>query len=167
MSDIKNYQLTGLAKWASILKPKKTFDGDGEEYSIDVAITAKDEKALREMGMSAKTKVKVDADTGLNYLTFRRPTVAKSGAEMLPLVVVGRNLEPVTDLIGNGSEVAVKLSLIPYDNKFGKGAKIYLNAVQVIQHVSYESKATAGGFAKLDEDTSGGFAAVQSDEDII
>lgn len=159
-NEIKSVFLQGKAMWAQVLEARPNFDGE-PEYSLDLALTDKQIAALHKAGMSKKRKVK-EVD-GTNYVTFRRPVKAKSGKDLLPLIVIGRDKAPFGELIGNGSEVKVKLDLIPYSGKFGSGVITRLAAVQVIEHVPYAKKnSQLDGFDQLDEAVEG-FEEVDSD----
>jgi hypothetical protein len=156
MSDIKSVLLEGKCRWASVQSPKDNFAGDGQEFSIDIECDAQTLADLQEQGLSSKKKLK-ETDDGRTFLTFKRPTMSKQGKELSPVAVVGPDLMPVSELIGNESLVKVKVDLIPYSNKFGTGHVARLVAVQVLDLVAYSAQSS----------TLEGFTAVGDDEGLI
>lgn len=156
MNDITSIFLEGKVKWAKVLKPSPKFDSEDLEYTLDVEVSdATLEELYTTHQMSRRSLAKEDPDTGEKYVTFRRPAKSKAGNELGGPLVVGKNLEPLTDMIGNGSKCKVKLDLIPYSNKFGSGNSVRLNAVQVLEHVHYEpTTSRLDGFEASEADAS-------------
>lgn len=160
MSDITSVFLEGKCRWAVVQSPKDNFAGDGQEFSIDIECTEEQLTKLQAKGLSKKRKLK-ESDDGRTFLTFKRPTHSRQGKELLPLAVVGPDLMPMSELVGNESHVKIKVDLIPYNNKFGTGCVARLAAVQVLELVEFAKKSSGGGV--LD-----GFTSVGgSDEELI
>ncbi len=78
--------------------------------------------------------------------------MTKDGKEVPALSVVGRDKLPIEGSVGNGSEVIVVLELNGYDNEFGKGTSFRIGAIQVIDHVIFEStNPHMDSFEQLDD----------------
>ena len=66
--------------------------------------------------------------------------------------VIGRDKLPVTQAVGNGSEVIAVIELNNWDNEYGKGVSFRIGAIQVIEHVRYESgNPHLDAFEQLDD----------------
>ena len=175
-------QLTpvGEAKWAHVHTPKAAFTDKightkGEpKYAIEVYFGADDPAwktwaaqvmaKLRELPdhidkktgetLKKQTPIKRELDqddkpTGRFYVTF------KTGEKFKPGVFDAFG-NPTNSLIGNGSKVRVNYSGNVYD-AFGGGINFYLNAVQVVELVEYQSQTAAGyGFDVAEAPAQGG-----------
>lgn len=130
MSDIKTYVITGEVMWAKVFDPKTDQYGK-TNYTIDIKVSDEDIKHLKDNGLHSMVKAK-DVD-GSNFMTFKR----KVKEDEAPLLVVDHNNARVTNKIGNGSTAKISLSMIPYDNKNGKGVMMKLTAVKVLDHKIY------------------------------
>lgn len=155
----RTLKLTATCKYARILEPNQGDYDDQPVYSIALVLTDAQFAKLKEKGFRGQHKADADGDKICN---FKRRTLARDGARQVPaLSVVGRDKLPVTESVGNGSEVVVILELNDYDNKFGKGTAFRLGAVQVIDHVLYEKvNVHLDAFDQLDD-------AVDSSEEVI
>lgn len=147
----RNVYLTGKAKWAKLTESNMDTKF-GEKYTIDVylddagiialkssgsRITIREDEEGKFVKLSKDHKRKVtDEDTGQLVDEILGP----------PDVGMGKDEEgyliPFKELIGNGSTVEVKVAV--YDSKFGKGTR--LEAVNVLNHVPYESKSPDGKY---------------------
>lgn len=153
MSNTKNVIIKNAKiKWAKVHEPAQNYNKDGMEYSFDLEVNDKQIAALYKEGMSTMVKPKEDEE-GTKYVTFRKPTMSASGKEMLPIRVIGRNKEPFSELIGNGSIVNAVISIFP-STKSGKSACLRPEAIQVVDHVEYSSGNSVDDlFEELDADT--------------
>lgn len=166
----------GEAKWAHLHTPKAPFtDESGRpkgdpKYQIDVCfskddpawatwasdVMAKlkelpvqvDKKTGEEMKKQTPIKRELDADdnpTGRFYVTFKTSDKFKPG-------VFDRHGKVIPEdvLIGNGSKVRVAYLGNVY-SAFGGGVNFYLNAVQVLDLVEYQSQSAAGYGFDVDE----------------
>lgn len=118
------HYLSGKCKWARLLKPDEKYN----KYTIDVQLDEEQQKLYRSFKLKGPIK-----EGG--YVTLPR-----KAADGRPEVVTPEGA-PVTDLIGNDSEVTCKIEVYNYDNKFGKGSGARLMAVMVDKLVKYEKPA--------------------------
>lgn len=173
MSDIKTMFITGKCKWAKIQEPQASkFSKGNRNYSIDVEVTKEDIAKLKKHGIAigdGRFDKKVKKEDGVMYMEFKRPELSSKGKK-LDLLVIDRAMKPIDALVGNGSTVKVKLSIIPY----GEGeATVRLSAVQVIDLVEFGGAVTDGfeviGDTEEDEDSSSssGFDSLEDSEDYI
>jgi len=137
---MEKHYFEGICKWAKIHVPDEKYG----KYSIDVLLS--DQNYLRYRGLNLKGTGKRDEDGDGFWVSFRRDPSAKvyrNGEEDKAgtVKVVDVDGNPMTDLIGNGSLVMVKIVTYPYDNKFGIGTGSRLVAVKVLNLVKY----TKGG----------------------
>ena len=115
------HYFSGKCRWAKLFKP----DDKYAKYNIDVQL----DEAQQKLYKTFKLKGPIKED---GFVTFRRKdTDGKPD-------VVGPEGQPITDLVGNDSEVTCKVSIYDYDNKFGKGQGARLEAVMVDKLVKYE-----------------------------
>lgn len=128
MADNINRIISGTARWASLTKPNTKFE---PVWTIDLMLSADDAKSLKKDGFNVKK------DDDGHFLKIKRRTVKRNldPAEP-PRVVDSKNNEWDGKLIGNGSQVKVKFAGFEYDET--KPLAAYLNAVQVVDLVSYE-----------------------------
>ena len=123
-------ELTGTAKWAKVYKPDEAFGTSF--WKIDVSLTPESQEIFNKSGLRLRPKKVDDKD----YYTFRRPTskVFKGKLEEFkPPIVIDSNNQPTTQLIGNGSEVTIKVEV--YDSAMGKGHR--LTGLRVNKLVEY------------------------------
>lgn len=130
---------TGKIYWAKIIgTPRPNYDGDAREWAYE--FVPDDTTFLKEHGLLDRLKDKEDAknpDKG-DYLVLRKPEFTKAGDENEPIRVYDSDNTPWDGrLIGNGTRVVVKLTIVDY----GKGKKkgIYTAAIRVMDLVPYES----------------------------
>jgi hypothetical protein len=117
--------LSGVSKWAKVYKP----DDKYHNYSINVALDKDSQKSFDQAGL--RLRPKKDDQDGIEYVRFRR------GEPDGPPHVVDKNGEKLTNLIGNGSKVTIRVEV--YDTKsYGKGHR--LMAVRVDDLIVYERK---------------------------
>jgi hypothetical protein len=119
------YIFRGKAKWAQLTKPDKEYDN----FKINVYLDEDSRKLFATSGLQLTPKTDEDGE----FVVFRRPNYKQIKKELVnfgPPEVVGADGQ----LIGNGSEVAIKV--IVYDSKKGKGHR--LESVKVLNLVPYE-----------------------------
>jgi len=124
------FYFRGKAKWAKIYRPDPEYDN----YKINVYLDKASMKLFEEAGTQLTPK---DDEDG-TYVAFRRDHSKMIKKELVtfgPPKVVDIDGNPVTESIGNGSEVVVKVAV--YDGKKGKGHR--LEAVQVTNLVVYDN----------------------------
>jgi hypothetical protein len=149
------------AYWCKVLgKPRPSYDGKSQEWTVDVLFDKDGLKALQEFGVDRFyiKKGKPNKDNTPNELTgkpvvkFVRKSVKSDGTPANPIPIRDENGDPwdTTKLIGNGSVVNLKLmkfkvSLPGQPTRW----KPYLLEMQVWDHVEYEGTGNNdGGFPK-------------------
>lgn len=172
----------GMLQWAQILEPAKALDADKPDlWKVD--LVASWDQASYELTQALETvymeafgrnaspaehawPFKMEAldgkDTGNIIFTFKRSTINSNGRPVSRPIVVDsqRNAWPKELLIGNGSYGIVAFSPFTWRNKLGKcGVSLYLDGVQVLSHVPYESFDAESTFDVVE----GGFVAPQGD----
>ena len=132
------HYLSGPCKWAKVHKPDEKY----KKFSIDIGFTKDGLANYTKLGLKNKPK---EAD-GLYWVTFRRDPESKvwiNGEQTAAGKpgVFNSDGSPCTDMIGNGSEVTIVVSVYGYDNEFGKGKGSRLEKVRVDKMVKYEKEA--------------------------
>lgn len=125
--------------WAKVLAPDTRFT---PQWVIDVHLEKEHidqlNKEAQEINPKFKVKLKTEDDGSKSIKLKRFVTKADGGANNPPLVCGPKGKDdPWDKLIGNGSVCNVQYTLVPYDNKFGKGVTNDLKGVQVLEHVSF------------------------------
>ena len=113
----KEYFFTGTCKWAMLNRPDEKFG----KFQINVYLTPESWETFKESGIRVKSRTDADGEyvkfsCAPTYLIMGRKTDVGS----IPTVDAEGN--PITDLIGNGSTVTVKVEV--YDTKLGKGHRL-------------------------------------------
>jgi hypothetical protein len=109
----ETYYFRGKAKWAKVYRPDPEYDN----YKINVYL----DKPSKELFEAAGTQLTPKSDDDGEYVTFRRDhskMIKKDLVTFGPPRVVDHDNNPLTETIGNGSEVVVKVQI--YD---GTGSK--------------------------------------------
>lgn len=195
MADNKKQQFTtpiGFAKWAWLSKPKQFTDDRGKpkgepKYQIDVcfdptnpdwkAVAAdlqklinaiptqfdKDGQPMKKQALFKKELDENDQPTGRFYITF------KTGTKFHPAVFdnYGQPI-PETVMIGNESRVRISYTPAGY-TAFGGGVNLYLNAVQVVELVEFQSRDAKGYGFEVEAApvaAAGGAAQPQPEDDL-
>ena len=137
--------ISGEAYWAHVITPNTKFNSDGE-WSIEICnLNAKNKKVAEGDGLTIKNK----GDERGDFVTLKQYARNKEGT-FRPMSVKDseRNIFPSNKRIGNGSKVNASYFPKPY-TQYGGGVKGYLNAVQVVDLVEYntdEFDVVKGGY---------------------
>ena len=137
--------ISGEAYWAHVITPNTKFNPDGE-WSIEICnLNAKNKKVAEGDGLTIKNK----GDERGDFVTLKQYACNKEGT-FRPMSVKDseRNPFPSSKRIGNGSKVNASYFPKPY-TQYGGGVKGYLNAVQVVDLVEYntdEFDVVKGGY---------------------
>lgn len=121
--------LRGTAKWPQLVKPDEEYDN----FKVNLYMDKESMALFKESGLQLTPKTDEDGE----YVVFRRPNYKQIKNELVhfgPPKVIDKDGLPVTELIGNGSEIVVKV--VVYDSKKGKGHR--LEGVQVHKLVVWE-----------------------------
>lgn len=148
MSEKQEYEVLKLknarVKYAKLFRPGKAYDEkQPDEWSINIYPTPEGRDALMARGINPK-----EDKAGEEYWVAKRATKTRAGNDAKPPKVVDGGLHPVTEDIGNGSVCNINVTLFPWTKGKQRGVKLYLNAVQVVNHVPY---GTSGGVDDFDE----------------
>ena len=126
----KQVYFSGEARWAQVY-------GKGDEkykaWKIEVALDKDSQKTFDESGCQLRAK----KEDGKYWVKFRRDhskTIGKEVVEFDPPEVIDKNGDPITDSIGNGSTVTVRVAL--FDTAKGVGHR--LEKIRVDNLVVYE-----------------------------
>lgn len=144
-------------KYAKVIRPGKAYDDSQPDlWSVNMYVTDEDRDALMSRGINPK-----EDKEGHEYFVAKRNTISRDKAPVLPPAIVTAAKAPWGgDDIGNGSVCNIAVTLFPWSkSKTQKGVLIYLNAMQVVNHVPY----TAGGtdqFEQVDGNTDVGAEAL-------
>ena len=129
-------------KWANLITPDTRYE---HKWKIDLILTKKLAESLKSVGFNVKT----DKD-GDQYLRVVKKTRTKSGTPMeAPRVVALDGSTPVTERIGNGSVVNIKIYAKYIEVSGQTHLPAYINAVQVVELEPYT------GGSDFDDLTSG------------
>ena len=142
--EFENLKLTNArVKYAKVIRPGKAYDeAHPDEWSVNLYVTDEDRDNLMARGINPKE----DKD-GNEYWIAKRSTKTTKGDDQKPPVVVDSAKRPFADDIGNGSVCNVVVTLIPWTKAKRSGIKLFLQAVQVVNHVPY----TKGGEEFFDQ----------------
>lgn len=125
-------KIKGTLSWAFINTPDTKFDTNGV-WRISVAMADTEAAKLKAAGLKPKRN-----DDGVFEYKFKRSVKKKKGeGNNTRPVVVDSNLNPLTDLIGNGSEGYVQFAPYTWKNSFGTGTGADLQGIQVTKLVPY------------------------------
>jgi hypothetical protein len=144
---------TGKVYWAKIVGDKalvQNYERDGREWTVE--FVPDDTTFLKDHKLLDRLKDKEDAknpDKG-EFIILRKPEFDKDGEKNDPFRIydgTGDETRAWDDrLIGNGSSVDAKLSIVDWGK--GKKKSIYLTALRVTDLVPYVSNE----FGAMDED---------------
>lgn len=166
---------TGKIYWPKIVGERalhSNYDGDGRQWAYELA--PDDTSFLKEHKLLDRLKDKEDPknpDKG-EFLYLRKPEFDREGNKNEPIRIYNEDNEPWGDetLIGNGTEVDYKLSIVDYGK--GKKSGIYTTALRVTKLVPYNGNE----FGAMDGDkpkakakpvkSSGGAALDELDDDM-
>jgi len=135
----QTFYFKGKCNWAKLFKPDQKYDYFGMDFYPD------DVEAFKATGTQLRPNKNEDGET---FFKVKRHPSAMIKGELVnfggPVVLDAKNND-MTDAVGNGSTVTLKLSI--YDSQVGKGTR--LESVRVEELVPYEGKdgppAEAGG----------------------
>jgi hypothetical protein len=135
---IENYTFSGKIAWASVTKPNKY-----DKFSLNFYPQGgEDRKAIKATGIRNGIKEDDGAKSGVEgfFYVFRseaQPSVTDSDGN------------PVTVLIGNGSEADITISVEKFNTKdYGEVTRSKLVSVVVTKLIPYEKPAEATGTAE-------------------
>ena len=128
------FYFSGPVRWCKAFMPDQKYG----KHTVEVQLDDKGLETLKSTGLQGRP-----SKDGEGYYTFRRDPkqlIWKDGTRQ----AAGRpdvtdvDGNPITDLIGNGSTVTIKVTVYDYDNSFGRGKGHRWEAVRVDELVKYE-----------------------------
>ncbi len=133
---------TGKIYWPKIVGERAlhdNYDGDGRQWAYELA--PDDSSFLKEHKLLDRLKDKADVknpDKG-EFLYMKKPEFTRDGEKNEPIRIYTEDNEewPEGKMIGNGTSVDYKLSIVDYGK--GKKSGIYTQALRVTELVPYES----------------------------
>jgi len=157
-------KVRGIANWAFVTEPDRKY----HRWSIKLDLPKSEADRLRAVGIKVKKDViegEDGADIVVQRVTISRNTKnKKTGAPNPAPEVVDAQLNPFTDLIGNGSEVIVRFRPYKWENPtYGSGVGLDLLGVQVVKLVEY--KGSGSGSSTVIDDDDDGFEVIGESKD--
>ena len=142
--------ISGEAYWAHVMTPNTKFNPDGE-WTVEICNLDTTNKKIAEAdGLTLKNK----GDERGDFVTLKQYARTQEGT-CRPMKVTDsqRNPFPTDKRVGNGSKVNASYFPKPYD-QFGGGVKGYLQGVQVLDLVEYNTDdfdVVEGGYVNQEE----------------
>ena len=142
--------ISGEAYWAHVMTPNTKFNPDGE-WTVEICNLDTTNKKIAEAdGLTLKNK----GDERGDFVTLKQYARTQEGT-FRPMKVTDsqRNPFPTDKRVGNGSKVNASYFPKPYD-QFGGGVKGYLQCVQVLDLVEYNTDdfdVVEGGYVNQEE----------------
>lgn len=134
----KYVYLSGKTKWAKLRKPDDKYNN----FQLPLYLDKKSWELYDTLGLSLSKKKDDDGD----FVTFKRPVsklIKNEIVEFGPPKVLSKDNSEFDGLVGNGSEVTVKISV--YDTMKGPGHR--LETVRVEKLVEYNPPRNESGTA--------------------
>lgn len=140
------FYIRGKAYWAKVLgDPVMNYNKDGKEWKLDFAPNEDGLELIEKLGIKDRLKTDKNANIPGPYLSLKQAEYRKPDKEGIvkkndPIKVVDPDNQPwdQTKLIGNGTDVDVKIEVIDYG--VGKFSGVYIRGLRVLKLVKYESK---------------------------
>ncbi len=146
MSDFKKgaqFMLENVeVMWAYVMPDNPDTEYE-HAWKVDAILGADMAESMKAAGFNVREK------KGNQVLVVKSKCVTKDGKAQKPPKVIGRNREPFTEEVGNGSICNVQVWGKEWNVSGKSGTAAYLSAVQVKEHVARDG----GGFGDLDGGT--------------
>lgn len=136
--EYENIKLSNVrVMYAKVIRPGKAYDDSHpDEWSVNMYVTQEDSDRLIDKGVMPK-----EDKNGNPYFIAKRSTKTRNGDDQKPPGVVDSAKRPFTEDIGNNSVCNIVVTLIPWTKAKRNGIKLFLQAVQVVNHVPYAQAA--------------------------
>jgi|JI9StandDraft_2_1071091.scaffolds.fasta_scaffold63556_3 hypothetical protein len=125
-------------KYAKVIRADKAYDDSQPDlWSVNMYVSEEDREILMAHGVNPSE----DKKGGPDYFVAKRNVTSRGKAPVKPPVIVKANKMPWDgEDIGNGSVCNIAVTLFPWQkSKTQRGVLIYLNAIQVVTHVPYNT----------------------------
>jgi len=151
MADFTTVFVSGKVYWAKVFVPVMNYEGTGKEWTMD--FVPDDVSFLKEHKLLDRLKEN-DSIPG-DFIKLRKPTETKDGEKNDPIRVYNEDNEPWPEntLIGNGSDVDVKLTVADWGK--GKKKSIWIKSMRVTDLVPYVSNEFSAMDKAKKADTAG------------
>ena len=132
-NNVTSHILNGKAYWTQVIEPNTTFE---PVWSLDLLLTPETLAIIKKEGLNVKNK----GDERGDFVSLKRKVLKKDGSKKEAPTVTDSKLNPWNGntLIGNGSEVNVKIQCFDYTYAGKAGRSADLQAVQVVKLVEYQ-----------------------------
>ncbi len=127
--------VSGKAYWASVTSPNTTYD---PVYTVDLVIDDKTADDFQARGFKVKELSINDEQVG-KAITIKRKVEGADGRTRQAPKLFDKDKVPMDEVVGNGSEVKVQYAEWETTNKYGDFKGLDLQAMQVLDLVSYRS----------------------------
>jgi len=149
-NEMTTFKLEGLkCMYPRLFEPDTKFES---VWKVDLILPDELAQSMAAVGFNVRQKDYGDGE--VNVITAKRKTHKRSGDPMYPPNVYGPDAKrwAKEDAIGNGSVLNVQVAAM-YREVGGKlRLPLYLNAVQVVEHVPYHASPFAAVGGKQDDD---------------
>lgn len=152
-------------KYAKLIRPGQAYDeGQPDLWSVNMYVNAEAKAQLTAVGATPK----IDKEGG-EYFIAKRNVVNKNREDVKPPILVDGRKEPFTEEVGNGSICNIAVTPFPWEKgragtpSYKTGVLIYLNAVQVVNHVPMSTGADA---FEVIEEQAGASEGGKEDDDL-
>lgn len=132
-------------KWAHLIRPGKPYDEkQAPSWDVNIYPTPEDAELLKAHGVTAKEDKEMN-----EYWVAKRSTLTREGSAAKPPTLVNGRKEPFAEEVGNNSVCNIAVTLFPWSKgkqgtvSYRSGILLYLNAVQVVNHVPQTSGSDA------------------------
>lgn len=131
----RNVMLSDVSmNYAKLRSPVKNPFSQAMQYEMQIVLSDAQAKELESYGLSTKKDKE-----GRSVFSAKRNAMKANGEENGAVRVVDANKQPFDANIGNGSKGNVILWVYPWSQPGRSGVSASLTAVQVTEHVAYES----------------------------
>ena len=136
MEKARNFKLENVTlNWCRLNTPVNPFGT--EQYEAQVVVSKEQAATL------AKEHFNVKEKDGVFSISLKRKAKKADGSDNGKVRVVDSNLQPITDMIGNGSKGNVIVFQYPYTYAGRTGIGNSLTAIQVTDMIKFESDPAA------------------------
>ena len=134
MDKPRNVMLSDVEiNYAKLRSPVENPFSKAKQYEAQLVLSAEQAAELKGLGLNVKEK------DGVLSFSAKRNAFKSSGEENGAVRVVDANKAPFDQNIGNGSRGNVILWVYPYSAPGRNGVSASLTAIQVVNHVPFES----------------------------
>jgi ABC-type oligopeptide transport system substrate-binding subunit len=157
------------AKWAFLTKSRESLSGV-KQYSITAEMSQEDaapiikeiEEVFKESGIKKQPKsmgYKTNEEGNIEFSAKTNAFFADGSANSVPIFdSKGKKVDLGDKLLGNGSEIRVKVTAATYEAGANAGVTLYLNSVQILKFIEYE------GMESFDAVEGDGFTGIELDD---